>query len=89
VNLTHPILAGLTVAGASLAAWASTCPLTRHHRRRATAAAERVNWMPYLPPVPLPRDLQWYLDQPYEVRLTDTEVGLRLRDIEAAEGWAR
>jgi hypothetical protein len=48
-----------------------------------------------LPPLPpaLPRpvsahDTDWLADQPFEVRLTATEVDLRCRDIESAEGWA-
>jgi hypothetical protein len=60
----------------------------RRHKR-AMAEAEHVNWIAVLPPVPIAHDLQWLLDQPLQIRLTDTEVGIRLRDIEAAEGWVR
>jgi hypothetical protein len=50
-------------------------PIRRHRKTPGPVAA------------PAASDRTWLDDQPPEIRLTRTEVDLRLRDIEAAETW--
>jgi hypothetical protein len=91
MTITLAAWAALSLPAALLAARCIEPParLRRHKRAVADTADEVVNWIAVLPPVPIAHDLQWLLDQPLQIRLTDTEVGIRLRDIEAAEGWVR
>jgi hypothetical protein len=86
-----PYICGAAGGWLVLASMGATVPsrLRRHKRAVAETADEVINWIAVLPPVPIAHDLQWLLDQPLQIRLTDTEVGIRLRDIEAAEGWVR
>lgn len=71
---------------ATLAVWVivdvALC-VANHRARRATPKAAATA------PSQHSTDAGWLLDEPLEVTLTDTEVELRLRDIEAAEGWVR
>jgi hypothetical protein len=56
------------------------------NKAEAVEAAEEVNWLPFLPPVPLP-DSQWLDAWPTDASDTG-EMRLRFDQIVAAEGWA-
>lgn len=83
----------LLIAGASwtILACVVALPIGRAMAKAgATEAAEHVNWLPFLPPVP-PSPRQWdeaWLDIWPVAASDDEETRLRFDQIVAAERWA-